>query len=99
MAFTEQGVAMLSGILRSDRAIDVNIAIMRTFVRLRRMLETHAELARKLVEMEKKYDEQFRVVFDVLNQLMSPPAPTPKRIGFNVREGRARYRVRSNSTP
>ncbi|MCP4675827.1 MAG: ORF6N domain-containing protein, partial [Deltaproteobacteria bacterium] len=68
--FTEQGVAMLSSVLRSERAIDVNIAIMRTFVKLRRMLETHGKLAGKLAELENKYDEQFRVVFEVLNELM-----------------------------
>jgi len=91
MAFTEQGVAMLSGILNSQRAIDVNIAIMRTFVKLRRMLETHAKLAQKLAELESKYDKQFGVVFEVLNELMSPPDPKRKQIGFGVKEVRARY--------
>ena len=92
MAFTEQGVAMLSGVLHSPRAVDVNIAIMRTFVKLRQMLETHAELARKLAGMEQKYDEQFRVVFEVLDELMSPPEPNPKQIGFGaVKEKRAKY--------
>ncbi len=94
MAFTEQGVAMLSGILNSDRAIEVNIAIMRTFVKLRRMLETHATLARKLAEIEKKYDDQFRVVFEVLDELMTPPEPKRKQIGFSVKERRAVYRVK-----
>ncbi len=94
MAFTEQGVAMLSGLLNSDRAIEVNIAIMRTFVKLRQMLESHAALARKLAEIEKKYDEQFRVVFDVLNELIAPPEPKPKQIGFHVKESRAVYRVK-----
>ena len=94
MAFAEQGVAMLSGLLNSDRAIEVNIAIMRTFVRLRRMLETHEQLARKLAEMEAKYDEQFKVVFDVLNALMAPPEEKRKRIGFAVRERRSGYRVK-----
>jgi len=93
MAFTEQGVAMLSGILNSDRAIDVNIAIMRTFVKLRRMLESHEELSRKLSEIENKYDEQFRVVFDVLNVLMAPPEPKRKRIGFLAKDRRAQYRI------
>ncbi len=93
MAFTEQGVAMLSGILNSDRAIEVNMAIMRTFVKLRRMLESHETLARKLAEIEKKYDEQFRVVFEVLNELMTPPEPKRKQIGFSVKEARAVYRV------
>ncbi len=93
-AFTEQGVAMLSGLLHSDRAIEVNIAIMRTFVKLRRMLEDHATLARKLVEIEKKYDDQFRVVFEVLDELMTPPEPKRKQIGFSVKERRAVYRIK-----
>lgn len=92
-AFTEQGVAMLSGILNSDRAIEANIAIMRTFVKLRRMLEAHEMLARKLAEIEKKYDERFRIVFEVLDELMTPPEPKRKEIGFTVKEGRAVYRV------
>lgn len=97
MAFTEQGVAMLSSVLRSERAIEVNIAIMRTFVRLRRMLEAHETLARKLAELEKKYDEQFRVVFDVLNELMSPREPERKQIGFHVRERRAAYNTSASA--
>lgn len=97
MAFTEQGVAMLSGILNSDRAIEVNIAIIRTFVKLRRMLEAHETLARKLAEIEKKYDDQFRVVFEVLNELMTPPEPKRKQIGFSVKERRAVYRVKHNA--
>jgi len=94
MAFTEQGVAMLSTVLNSKRAIDANIAIMRTFVKLRQMLDTHAKLAQKLAELESKYDGQFRVVFEVLNELMAPPEPTRKPIGFSVKERRARYSVR-----
>jgi hypothetical protein len=81
-AFTEQGVAMLSSVLNSDRAIQVNIAIMRAFVRLRQILSTHKDLARKLNELEKKYDAQFRVVFDAIRQLMSPREKPKKRIGF-----------------
>ena len=77
-AFTEQGVAMLSSVLRSKRAVQVNVAIMRTFVKLREILATHKELARKLEEMEKKYDSQFRVVFDAIRKLMEPP-PLPPR--------------------
>ena len=73
--FTEQGVAMLSSVLKSQRAIDVNIAIMRAFVRLRELLSSNAELARKLDELEMKYDAQFRVVFDAIRQLMTPPGP------------------------
>ncbi len=92
--FTEQGVAMLSTVLRSDRAIDVNIAIMRTFVKLRQMLESHAKLAQKLAELESKYDEQFRVVFEVLNELMAAPEPKRKPIGFSVKERPTRYSVK-----
>jgi hypothetical protein len=83
-AFTEQGVAMLSSVLRSKRAISVNIEIMRAFVRLRRMLASHAELARKLDALEKKYDAQFKVVFDAIRQLMTPPVPKRRPIGFRV---------------
>ena len=89
-AFTEQGVAMLSSVLHSKRAVAVNIEIMRTFVRLREMLAGNASLARRLDELEKKYDGQFRVVFDAIRQLMTPPAAPPKRrIGFHV-EARAK---------
>ena len=76
--FTEQGVAMLSSVLHSPRAIEVNIMIMRAFVQLRQWLASHADLARKLEEMEKKYDEQFRTIFEVLRQLMTPDAPDQK---------------------
>lgn len=86
-AFTEQGVAMLSSVLRSRQAIDVNIQIMRTFVRLRSMLQSNQALARKLDALERKYDRQFRVVFDAIRDLMAPSAPSPKkRIGFRTRE-------------
>ncbi len=82
-AFTEQGVAMLSSVLHSDRAIHVNIEIMRAFVRLRQMLASNVELARKLAALERKYDAQFRVVFDAIRELMTPPEPKKKRpIGF-----------------
>ena len=82
-AFTEQGVAMLSSVLRSERAVLVNVEIMRAFVRLRRMLETHADLARKLAALERKYDAQFKSVFDAIRELMTPPEPPRKRrIGF-----------------
>ena len=81
--FTEQGVAMLSSVLNSERAIAVNIAIMRTFVRLRRILATHKQLAERLAAIEKHYDQRFKVVFDILKQLMEPPPELPKRrIGF-----------------
>ena len=82
-AFTEQGVAMLSSVLRSRRAVRVNVEIMRAFVRLRQMLSTNADLARKLAVLEKKYDAQFRVVFDAIRELMISPEPKKKRpIGF-----------------
>lgn len=88
-AFTEQGVAMLSSVLHSERAVEVNIAIMRAFVRLRQILSTNKELAAKLEKMERKlgeHDEHFRVVFDAIRQLMSPPPPTgnKRRIGFHA---------------
>ena len=91
-AFTEQGVAMLSSVLNTERAILVNVEIMRTFVRLRDILATHKDLARKLEELEKKYDEQFAVVFEAIRELMKPPELPPKRrIGFGVDERRGRY--------
>jgi len=83
-AFTEQGVAMLSSVLRSQRAIQVNIAIMDAFVRIREMMGEHAELVRKINAMEKKYDTQFRVVFDAIRELMTPPKKKRKEIGFRV---------------
>jgi hypothetical protein len=84
-AFTEQGVAMLSSVLRSRRAVLVNIEIMRAFVKLRQILAGHADLARKLDALEKKYDSQFRVVFDAIRQLMIPPEKTKRPIGFGRR--------------
>ena len=90
-AFTEQGVAMLSTVLNSERAIQVNIEIMRAFVRLREMLESNAQLARKLAALEKKYDAQFKVVFDAIRQLMAAPEPKSRKIGFLVEEKRAAY--------
>ena len=85
-AFTEQGVAMLSSVLNSPRAILVNVEIMRAFVRLRQMLASHADLARKLNALEKKYDAQFKAVFDAIRQLMAPPASKRRAIGFRVDE-------------
>jgi hypothetical protein len=82
-AFTEQGVAMLSSVLRSKRAVQVNIEIMRAFVRLRALLASNADLARKLAALEKKYDAQFKAVFDAIRELMAPPEPkSRRRIGF-----------------
>jgi hypothetical protein len=83
-AFTEQGVAMLSSVLHSDRAVDVNIAIMRAFVRLREMLATHADLARRLDELERKYDQQFAVVFQAIRELMKPPTGKAKEMGYHT---------------
>ena len=80
--------------LNSERAIQVNIAIMRTFTQLRQMLASHADLAQKLADLEKRYDAQFRVVFDAIRQLMKPPDPRHKRIGFHMREPLARYSIR-----
>ena len=94
MAFTEQGVAMLSSVLNSERAIQVNIAIMRTFTQLRQMLASNTELARKLADLEKRYDAQFKVVFDAIRQMMIPPERPRKKIGFHVRESRAKYSIR-----
>ena len=90
-AFTEQGVAMLSSVLNSERAIKVNIEIMRAFVRLRRILASHADLARKLDALERKYDAQFKVVFDAIRELMKPPESKKRPIGFLVEEPRVPY--------
>lgn len=81
-AFTEHGILMLSSVLNSERAVQVNIEVMRTFVRLRQMLSSNAELAKQLKELERKYDRQFKVVFDAIRQLMMPPEPKRKQIGF-----------------
>ncbi len=81
-AFTEQGVAMLSSVLNSERAVQVNIAIMRAFVKLREIIVSNKDLARKLNELEKKYDTQFRIVFDAIRELMKPPEPKHRKIGF-----------------
>jgi len=81
--FTEQGVAMLSSVLNSERAIEVNIAIMKTFVKLREMLSTHEELKEKIEQMESRYDYQFKVVFDAIKQLLEPEEKPKRRIGFH----------------
>jgi hypothetical protein len=86
-AFTEQGVAMLSSVLRSPRAVQVNIEIMRAFVQLRRMLQGNSELARKLEELEARHDAQFSVVFDAIRKLMAPAESPKKRIGFEKDSG------------
>lgn len=94
-AFTEQGVAMLSSVLRSKRAVQVNIAIMRAFVKLREVLSSHKELAYKLRQLETKierHDDEIKMIFDTIRQLMKPPETKEKKIGFRVRERILRYR-------
>lgn len=82
-AFTEQGVAMLSSVLNSERAVQVNIEVMRAFVRLRQLIASHEELSTKLAQLEARYDQQFRIVFDAIREIMSPKEPTSvRRIGF-----------------
>ncbi|MDR3323910.1 MAG: ORF6N domain-containing protein [Zoogloeaceae bacterium] len=83
-AFTEQGIAMLSSVLRSPQAVQVNIEIMRAFVRLRRILNEHQELARRIDDLEGRYDQQFRSVFEAIRQLMTPPTPPQNPIGFTA---------------
>ncbi|MFH1653586.1 MAG: ORF6N domain-containing protein [Pseudomonadota bacterium] len=83
-AFTEQGVAMLSSVLKSKRAIQVNIEIMRTFVKLRELISSHRGLAQKLNALEKHYNYKFKIVFDAIHELMTPPTPKRRRIGFKV---------------
>jgi hypothetical protein len=93
-AFTEQGVAMLSSVLKSERAVEVNILIMRTFVKLREILSTHKELAQKLRELELKietHDEQITAIFEAINQLLAPPPVTKRKVGFQVKEKKVTY--------
>ena len=96
-AFTENGVAMLSSILNSKRAIQVNIQIMRTFTRLREIMASHKDLALRLNDLEKKYDGQFKIVFDALRSLMAPPIKPKRKIGFDLKEKQARYGRKKNS--
>ena len=99
-AFTEQGVAMLSSVLRSDRAVKVNIAIMRAFVKLRAALEGNRALARKFAELEErvgKHDEEIGAIIEAIRQLVAPPEKAPREIGFHVRETVPRYRTRRKS--
>lgn len=84
-AFTEHGALMAASVLNSPRAVDVSVAVVRAFVRLRVMAASHAELARKIEAMEKKYDAQFKGVFDAIRQLMAPPATSRRKIGFTAR--------------
>ena len=98
-AFTEQGVAMLSSVLRSGQAVQVNIAIMRAFVKLREVLETNRELSRRFAELEQrvgKHDEEIDAIIEAIRQLMAPPAKAKREIGFHVRETAPRYRTRKN---
>ena len=95
--FTQEGVAMLSGVLRSPRAVQVNVAIMRAFVRLRETLSLHKELAHKLADLERKienHDENIRSLFDAIRQLMTPPETPRREIGFRVKEDSVPYRVK-----
>ncbi len=97
MAFTEQGIAMLSSVLNSNRAVNVNIAIMRAFVKLRETLETNRELAQKFSDLERrvgKHDEEIAAIIDAIRQLMPPPVKPRREIGFHVREKAPRYRAR-----
>ena len=99
-AFTEQGIAMLSSVLNSDRAIKVNVAIMRAFVKLRQMLETNRELARNFSELDRrvgKHDQEIAAILEAIRQLMAPPEKPRREIGFHVREKAARYRVRKRA--
>lgn len=96
-AFTENGVSMLSSILNSKRAIHVNIQIMRTFTRLREIMGSHKDLARRLDDLEKKYDGQFKIVFEAIRQLMAPPIKPKRKIGFDLKEKQARYGRKKNS--
>jgi hypothetical protein len=91
MAFTEQGVAMLSSVLNSERAIQVNILIMRAFTKLREMLSAHKDLKRKIEAMEKKYDLQFKVVFDAIIQLIDTESKPRRKIGFEIKEPEIKY--------
>lgn len=95
LAFTEQGVAMLSGVLRSKRAVQANIQIMRAFTKLRQMLSTHEDLKKKIEAIEKKYDQQFQVVFEAIRQLLETEAKSKKKIGFMIKENRAAYGKRA----
>jgi hypothetical protein len=95
--FTQEGVSMLSGVLRSPRAVQVNVAIMRAFVRLRETLALHKELAHKLTDLERKienHDESIRTLFDAIRQLMTPPETPRREIGFHVKEDSMPYRVK-----
>src|SRR3989337_4183747 len=96
--FTEHGVAMLASVLKSDRAVKISINIIKAFVKLREMLSTHKELAHKLEQLERKiekHDEEIKLIFDAIRQLMAPPEPKKRKIGFVVRERTAQYKAHS----
>ena len=98
MAFTEQGVAMLSSVLNSEKAIEVNILIMRAFVKIREMVAVvHKDLLRKINEMEMKYDHQFRLVFEAIKALMKEEEKPKRRIGFQIEEPKAKYKIKNSS--
>ncbi|MGI8819887.1 MAG: ORF6N domain-containing protein [Chthoniobacterales bacterium] len=100
--FTEQGVAMLSSVLRSERAVKVNIAIMRAFVRLRQVLESNSALGKKLAELELRvgrHDQEIGAIIDAIRQLMAPPEKAKREIGFYVRETAPSYRTRKKAAP
>jgi hypothetical protein len=92
-AFTEHGAIMAASVLNTKRAIEVSVYVVRAFVKLREVLAAHKDLARKLETLEKKYDAQFRVVFDAIRHLMAQPKPKEKKIGFRIRESITRYRA------
>jgi len=98
-AFTKNGVAMLSSVLNSPKAIQVNIQIMRTFTKLREMMSTHKDLAKRLADLEKKYDGQFKIVFEAIRQLIEHPEQPKRKIGFIARERRAVYRQQEAEMP
>ena len=97
-AFTEHGALMLANVLNSPRAVQVSLQIVRTFVRLRQLLGSNADLARKLESLEKKYDEQFRVVFEAIRQLIQPPEKHNRRIGFTIEEPKVIYHTRKRKS-
>lgn len=97
-AFTEQGVAMLSSVLHSPRAVQVNVAIMRAFLRLRALLATHEELRRKIDDMEKRYDSQFHAVFATLRQMLETPIPRKRQIGFHAQTQAPKARAVKRTT-
>ncbi|MGD9157731.1 MAG: ORF6N domain-containing protein [Desulfobacteraceae bacterium] len=96
MVFTEQGVAMLSSVLNSRQAIEVNILIMRAFVKIRQMAASHKDLLKKINEMEKKYDHQFQLVFEAIRALMKEEEKPKRRIGFQIEEQKAKYKVKKS---